>query len=100
MFVSHSLDDVPDYVQGYHPEFGHLLDNGNLLVPVSGMTQEGERVDGRIEIASDHPNYAAWLNAMRNSDNILHARKEERNREREERRRQSRERRAVEDESP
>lgn len=38
------------------------LENGNLLIPMSGGTARGMRVDGYQEIDSLHPEYEAWTN--------------------------------------
>jgi hypothetical protein len=95
MLVSHSFEDVHEDVQVYWPEYGRRLENGNLLVPFSGG-KDGERVDGRIEVATDHPHYAAWLEVIQNAPAILEAQEQQRKYEREQRRNKARERRQEE----
>ena len=48
----------------YHPAHGRLLPGGNLSVPVTGPGPDGGRWDGDMEIRPDHPNYAAWREAI------------------------------------
>jgi hypothetical protein len=50
----------------YHPESGEILGDGRLLVPTSGIDQNGEECDGHEEVGPDHANYEVWR------DMILH----------------------------
>jgi len=74
----------------YYPEFGRLLPNGNLLIPTAGRSADGERLDGRVEVSPDDPNYGFWLARFQNREQYLANAADERMRARQQRRAQAR----------
>lgn len=73
----------------YHPQFGTILANGNLRIPTSGQADDGEKWDGTVEIAPDHPNYSAWYQAVQDKECSIQAMGEETKLAREKRRQKS-----------
>ncbi len=66
--------DVPSYVHSFHPHFGQVLSDGNLIIPWSGG-EGGELLDGSVVVSPDYPYYEEWFEAIGNKENYL---KEER----------------------
>ena len=50
----------------YSPYFGEILSNGNLRIPTSGRSADGELWDGMMEITPGHSSYALWLSQIKN----------------------------------
>ena len=71
----------------YYPEFGELFDDGRLLVPTSGVDQNGEKWDGHEEVGPDHANYELWRDMILHKHSIQKLTKDSWDKARDQRRR-------------
>ena len=52
----------------YYPQLGKILPDGNLHIPATSRSSDGEVFDGHIEVNADDPQYAQWLLAIQSKD--------------------------------
>ena len=52
----------------YYPQFGQILIDGKLRIPFSDRSDDGEILDGHVDINSDDPRYAQWILAIQSKE--------------------------------
>lgn len=64
-----SKADIAPCISQFHPHSGgRVLPDGNLLIPWPGRVDDGEIVDGVVEVTSEYPDYNVWLKAINNKE--------------------------------
>ena len=61
-------EEMPDWAQTFYPQFGSILDNGNLNIKCNGILENpdpdsplsGERVSGAVTVSPQFPLYEEW----------------------------------------